>query len=61
MLFVNRFPKTRTGKVMRKIMRKIIHDEKYKFPATIDDASALDHIAELSLETGFPASVVRPD
>lgn len=47
-LFIPRMPKTRSGKILRRIMRNILNDQPYKFPATIDDATTLDHIHTLS-------------
>jgi propionyl-CoA synthetase len=40
-IIVERLPKTRSGKILRNILRKIIEGEEYKFPATIEDESAL--------------------
>jgi propionyl-CoA synthetase len=42
---VKRLPKTRSGKVLRKTMRKIADGESYVAPATIDDPAILDEIA----------------
>jgi propionyl-CoA synthetase len=41
---VARLPKTRSGKILRKTMRKIADGEQYKTPATIDDPPALGEI-----------------
>ncbi len=43
---VKRLPKTRSGKILRKTMRKIADGETYSVPSTIDDPAALDEIAE---------------
>jgi propionyl-CoA synthetase len=43
-LLVKRLPKTRSGKVLRKTMRKIADGEEYTVPATIDDPAILDEI-----------------
>jgi len=43
-LFVNRLPKTRSGKILRGTIRKIANGQEFKWPATIDDPSALDLI-----------------
>jgi len=37
-------PKTRSGKILRHILRKMIEGEEYAFPATIEDASVLPKI-----------------
>ena len=60
-LFVERLPKTRSGKILRKVMKQILNDEKYKEPATIDDTSTLDIIKQLSISTGYKSSVILPD
>jgi propionyl-CoA synthetase len=41
---VNRLPKTRSGKVLRGIMRRIANGEDWTMPATIDDPAILDEI-----------------
>ncbi len=43
---VERLPKTRSGKVLRGTMKKIADHETYKMPATIDDPTILDEIAQ---------------
>lgn len=43
-LFVNKLPKTRSGKILRGTMKKIVNKIEYKFPATIDDESTLEMI-----------------
>jgi propionyl-CoA synthetase len=49
-LFLNKLPKTRSGKILRGIIRKITNEEPYNFPATIDDESTLDLIKDLASE-----------
>jgi propionyl-CoA synthetase len=53
-LVVKRLPKTRSGKVLRKTMRKIADGESYAIPATIDDSAALDEIGAALAGGGFP-------
>jgi len=43
-IIVNRLPKTRSGKILRSIMRKIAAGERYETPSTIDDPTVLDEI-----------------
>lgn len=43
---VQRLPKTRSGKILRAILRKIAANEEYKMPSTIDDESILPEIEE---------------
>jgi propionyl-CoA synthetase len=43
---VKRLPKTRSGKILRGTMAKLADGEPYTVPATIDDPTILDEIAE---------------
>jgi propionyl-CoA synthetase len=43
-VIVNRLPKTRSGKTLRGIMRKIADGEGYTIPSTIDDRTVLEEI-----------------
>jgi propionyl-CoA synthetase len=43
---VPRLPKTRSGKILRGTMQKIIDREEWKMPATIDDPAILDEITD---------------
>ncbi len=43
---VKQLPKTRSGKILRSTIKKIADGEKYKIPATIEDASVLPEITE---------------
>jgi len=43
---VTGLPKTRSGKILRGVMRKIADDEAYEIPSTIEDASVLVMIEE---------------
>lgn len=45
-LFVQKVPKTRSGKILRGTMRKIANGQEYAYPVTIDDPTALDTIQE---------------
>ncbi|MFV0645141.1 MAG: AMP-binding protein [Sphingomonadaceae bacterium] len=42
---IQALPKTRSGKILRNVLRKIVDGEDYTIPATIEDASVLDVIA----------------
>jgi len=46
-IIVDRLPKTRSGKILRKTMRQIVDGEDYVVPSTIDDPAILDEIKEL--------------
>ena len=45
-VYVDILPKTKSGKILRKTIRKIVDGESYDIPSTIDDKSALDVIKE---------------
>ena len=47
---VTRLPKTRSGKILRAVMRKIANGEPYQTPPTIDDPTILDEI-KIALQT----------
>jgi propionyl-CoA synthetase len=51
---VKRLPKTRSGKVLRGVMRKIANGEPWTMPATIDDPAILDEIAAALRTLGYP-------
>ncbi|KAJ3085243.1 hypothetical protein HDU96_005505, partial [Phlyctochytrium bullatum] len=44
---VEKLPKTRSGKILRKTMRSIANGERYPFPATIEDPDVLKDIERL--------------
>ena len=50
---VERLPKTRSGKILRGTMKKIADHEGWAMPATIEDASVLDDIAQALLARGI--------
>ncbi len=43
-LVVNRLPKTRSGKILRKLLRNIADQNEYKIPSTIDDKTIINEI-----------------
>jgi len=45
-IIVQRLPKTRSGKILRKTMRQIADGEDYIIPSTIDDPTSLDEIKQ---------------
>ena len=45
-MVVDRLPKTRSGKILRRIIRQIADGESYNVPGTIDDPAILDEISE---------------
>ncbi|MFP4080355.1 MAG: AMP-binding protein, partial [Ectothiorhodospira sp.] len=50
---VSRLPKTRSGKILRAVMRKIADNEPYQAPATIDDPAILDEISQQLSRIGY--------
>ncbi|MBA4502731.1 propionyl-CoA synthetase [Marinobacterium marinum] len=52
-IVVQRLPKTRSGKILRAILRKIAASEAYKMPSTIDDESILPEIEQKIREVGI--------
>jgi propionyl-CoA synthetase len=51
---VKRLPKTRSGKVLRGVMRRIANAEPWTTPATIDDPAILDEITAALQTLGYP-------
>lgn len=45
-VIVKRLPKTRSGKILRRVMSSIAGKEDYKIPATLDDPLILDEISD---------------
>jgi propionyl-CoA synthetase len=50
---VQRLPKTRSGKILRRILRNIADGEEYSVPATIDDPAILTEIAAKLGQSGL--------
>ena len=50
---VKRLPKTRSGKILRKLLRQIASGSDYTVPSTIDDPLCLEEIAELMADKGL--------
>jgi len=46
-IIAQRLPKTRSGKILRKLMRQIADGEDYTLPSTIDDPASVEEIAGL--------------
>ncbi|SPJ25884.1 propionyl-CoA synthetase [Palleronia abyssalis] len=51
---VERLPKTRSGKILRKTMAQIADGDTFKAPATIDDPAILDEIGGKVQALGYP-------
>lgn len=50
---VNRLPKTRSGKILRKLLRNIADENEYKIPSTIDDVNIISEIEEVYKENNI--------
>lgn len=46
-VIVNRLPKTRSGKILRKLLRQIVDGVEYQIPSTIDDEAIIDEMIEV--------------
>jgi propionyl-CoA synthetase len=46
-VIVQRLPKTRSGKILRKMMRSIADGEQFQIPSTIDDEAIIDEIRDV--------------
>ncbi len=46
-LVVQRLPKTRSGKILRKLLRNIADEIQYNIPSTIDDVTIIEEIKEI--------------
>lgn len=52
-LVVQRLPKTRSGKILRKLLRNIADGKEYSIPSTIDDPTSLAEIEGIMMEHGM--------
>ena len=48
-IIVENLPKTRSGKILRSTISKILNKEDYKVPATIEDINTLELIKNLKV------------
>jgi len=53
---VKRLPKTRSGKILRKLLRQIADGQEYTVPSTIDDPASLPEIEGIMRENGMISS-----
>ncbi|RYY35873.1 hypothetical protein EON62_02180 [archaeon] len=59
-VIVPRLPKTRSGKVLRAVMKCIADATPYKFPATIDDPAVLGEIESSLKSAGYCVPPAHP-
>ncbi|MGQ8366169.1 propionyl-CoA synthetase [Glaciecola sp. 1036] len=52
-IVVPRLPKTRSGKILRKLLRQIASGQEYSVPSTIDDPSSVSEIQSVMLDKGL--------
>lgn len=52
-VIVQRLPKTRSGKILRKLLRQIADGQDYTIPSTIDDPASLPEIQEIMGQNGL--------
>jgi propionyl-CoA synthetase len=52
-LIIKRLPKTRSGKILRRILRNMVDGEEFTVPATIDDPAILDEIEDKLRQVGM--------
>ncbi|KUM53020.1 propionyl-CoA synthetase [Rheinheimera sp. EpRS3] len=52
-IVVKRLPKTRSGKILRKLLRQIADGNDYSVPSTIDDPASVAEIAQLMASKGL--------
>jgi propionyl-CoA synthetase len=50
---VQALPKTRSGKILRKTMSKIVDGKEYEMPSTIDDPGVLRKIEDAVAAAGY--------
>lgn len=55
-IIVNRLPKTRSGKILRKLMRQIADGQAYEVPSTIEDPGCIDEIVATFAKSGVIAN-----
>jgi len=49
-VIVERLPKTRSGKILRKLLRSIADGEQFQIPSTIDDEAIIDEVREVLVQ-----------
>ena len=53
LIFVEKLPKTRSGKIVRALMRKILNKQYYEIPATLEDKHVLHLLVEEVKKHGY--------
>lgn len=56
-IIVQRLPKTRSGKILRNVLRRMCNGSPYSAPATIDDPVVLDEVQKVVHSRGLPVKL----
>jgi propionyl-CoA synthetase len=60
-LVVSRLPKTRSGKILRQVIRKMIDGDSYNVPSTIDDPDIIHELEATLIEGAFISKKTRSE
>ena len=60
-LVVSRLPKTRSGKILRQVIRKMIDGDAYNVPSTIDDPDIIHELEVTLIEGAFISKKTRSE
>ncbi|MEC8072576.1 MAG: propionyl-CoA synthetase [Pseudomonadota bacterium] len=60
-LVVSRLPKTRSGKILRQVIRKMIDGDAYNVPSTIDDPDIIHELEATLIEGAFISKKTRSE
>lgn len=58
-LIVERLPKTRSGKILRKLLRQIAENQEFVIPSTIDDPASIDEIKAIMQNNGLVKPIAK--
>ncbi len=58
-LIVERLPKTRSGKILRKLLRQIAENQEFVIPSTIDDPASIDEIKAIMQNNGLVKPIAQ--
>ena len=53
---ISALPKTRSGKVLRNVIRAIASDKPYNLPGTIEDVAPVEYVKSTLQSLGYPAN-----
>lgn len=54
---VDKLPKTRSGKILRNVLRSLVNGEQPKIPPTIEDKNAVNEIIDHVIDHGLGHAV----